>query len=766
MFGQILDKSKERHLQSLYFTVNHHANRRLDEAFECGVRLALRLAGILAAGLLLLLFLGSELVRHAHGQTRSAPIQIAQINTTLYVGQVGYPTIQSAVTKGCSASAPGWQVVIQAGAAPSDTPAAAAGCAGVWIRDERTSATVTYTWNGSAYAPPAPPSTVVAISPQPTGGQTIQQPAGTTLAVSSFNNALNADLFPGATLDLQIAAADAQLGSSPGVITVNSPGAIASPFTVGANHALVINAPITLAAKVNLGSGVTVACQGAGSITVTNGTTYPFEEAGTSTVSIRNCPVHGPAGYLLHVTGTASHISLVGDRVDGMGLFHSADANNTNGVTDLLIADNTDTYTTTSGSNSAGVYGFWVVGARIHGNSFSHTFHGVQWWGGDASSFNLATGLASDWEVTGNTCDHVFQACIWGSMGSDITVAGNNSDTNGDVAFDSEGGVRVNFTGNSAKVCGSGCGAWFFAQQDLSFTGSVFEATGSDGFLGKNASVNPGKQNRVNLLSNTITCATLCNAALLDAVSQLHIEANQITNGIIVPTSYTALEASISGNKLDFLVPLPSNGTAIAVPAPLNGATLVIDNNVVRTEVAQPSGTTGILATNVDYNSPNYGFLTRNKISGFATGILTQSNGGNGGVPMFWNVERNTINATTAIAHTATNTNETYRQTQDNLDYGGHVLPGTTVGQFQSVVVGPTAAAVGAQATATLNWPNYTAGTYSPICGVYTQAGAPALVNNGTLAQGTATSITVTIQATTAAAATGIVVCSQFPHNP
>lgn len=78
--------------------------------------------------------------------SQSGPINTSQLNSDLYVGQVQgiYPTIQSAVSKGCS-TITGGRVIIAIGSMPSDSISdVVSGCTKVTIEDQRISPIIDY----------------------------------------------------------------------------------------------------------------------------------------------------------------------------------------------------------------------------------------------------------------------------------------------------------------------------------------------------------------------------------------------------------------------------------------------------------------------------------------------------------------------------------------------------------------------------------------------------------------------------------------------
>jgi hypothetical protein len=102
--------------------------------------------------LLLIVLVFFIVMRRMHAQTNTGPMRTPQINQQLYVGQSGYPTIQSAVTSGCNLTGHSYAVIILPGVTPSDTPTSpVGGCTGTYIEDRRSVPIVYYQWSGSVY---------------------------------------------------------------------------------------------------------------------------------------------------------------------------------------------------------------------------------------------------------------------------------------------------------------------------------------------------------------------------------------------------------------------------------------------------------------------------------------------------------------------------------------------------------------------------------------------------------------------------------------
>ena len=633
--------------------------------------------------------------------------------------------------------------------------------------------------NFDLYVPSTPGRTVTTAGPMglqgPVGTGSVVTANGAqgnfaisnNLTAGSIQGVLTVDSQPGTELGAQINAADAKLGVSAGVMAIFAPATITTTPTISSNHTVFLYGPITINnVGILMGNHVAWRCVGPGaSITVLGNIPGLFNQHGVSDFKIEGCTVHGSltnvGNYLIDVNGTVSGTQVLGNQVDSMGLVTSLNATN---LDNLKVIGNTDTYATGGSGNASGVYGFWVTHAVIQGNTFISTLNGAQWWGGDAAVSGLSTGLAANWTATGNHCIGV-GACIWGSMGTDMTVTGNTDLGCGDVCFDEEGGVRNSFTANHANQCTNGCFASFYGGLDNIFDGNTAEATGSTGFLLRNASEIPQAVTGLRVEGNTFTCSTLCDAALIDPAYDFYFENNSIRNGVFGSTKYGGGQVSISRNGWDFSV--TTAAPVITVPQMLNGGTAIVDDNTIMSSVTQPSNAVAISAITGDYNSADWYFFRRNTINEFPTGISTTAAGGNAGVPVYWSLEKNTIGSAT-IAHSflnpTTNTYpyENYRVTADNKDFFGNTILGVNIGQVLQGQSGTTAAAIGATTTAVLSYtatPNGIAPAW--VCGVTATTGSPSIVNYTNTAKN---QITVTLQATTAVAAAGVALCQEVGY--
>ena len=477
--------------------------------------------------------------------------------------------------------------------------------------------------------------------------------------------AQNADLYPGTDLGAKIRAADAALGGGPGVISVNSPATLSTPVVLGGQHNLVLNAHVLWSASMTLAGSNDVSCSGKGGISSTLAAAIPvFTGRGVRQVTIHNCAVsmvssspvfagNGPTSLSMH------HLTVTGGTLAQINPDHGESAG------DPASNLNFDHNSVQGASPSGGEAGLLLVNtttATVDSNSFTGVSSGLQWWGGDSARGNVAqvtrTGKLT---LTGNHC-HAVTACLWGSMGYDITVAHNTADGCIDVCFDAEGAVDTSFVGNTATNCNNGCGAIFFFSRNTSFVGNTFSGDSKGGglFFIKNSSADPVSHAGLKVSKNTLTCATTCNAFLQEAVSQASFDANVVTNGVYTPAGF-GQNVSISHNQFVFSRALPTNAAVIRGPSITGGTSLTIDGNSVSSSVSQGTDAACISAVWNDFNNTDTYVIRNNRCEGaspFPVSIATETAGANPGPHVIWRLEGNF--GTGRIVHKQTTNNEIY----------------------------------------------------------------------------------------------------------
>ena len=309
---------------------------------------------------------------------------------------------------------------------------------------------------------------------------------------------LRAEDLPGADLGEKIAAADARLGSSPGVILVSSGGQIRTGLTLHPGHALDLRAPVEWGATVVLAGNNDIVCTGRGSIHSTlpayafpGPTGMLLSAHHASQIRIRGCRISATAPSIVLAGYPMSGVVMENNTLEGLSLA----ATNEGTSLHLSFRDNSVAFPAKNGG-IIGLSLFYAKNVEARGNHFKNIGHGIEWWGGDsgAPGSNLAqVTAAGEMEFTGNFCSNLQGACIWGSMGYAIKIAGNSADGCGDVCFDSEGGKDVSISGNTASGCANGCAATFFFGKGISVTNNHFRGQSPGGGLIfiKNASQNP-----------------------------------------------------------------------------------------------------------------------------------------------------------------------------------------------------------------------------------------------------------------------------------
>ena len=271
-----------------------------------------------------------------------------------------------------------------------------------------------------------------------------------------------------------IAAQQAQLGSQPGVIVLDRAARLEGEITLAVGQSLRIAAPLSVSqATVHLSGHNEIRCDAP--IVVENGTDL-FVADGAEDISVRGCDVtvRGRAGGYLLTATRSMRVTATDNHLVSMALFNT---HNTGGdasrTTDVTLTGNSTEFPREGGP--IGVYLLYVVRATVSNNRFRRTGHGIEWWGGDGNiGWHGAEAVngAGDLSITGNQCYSAGGACVWGSMGFNVTVSGNSADTCSDVCFDTEGGVRNLFTGNVAQACGNGCYSAQMESVDAVFSGN------------------------------------------------------------------------------------------------------------------------------------------------------------------------------------------------------------------------------------------------------------------------------------------------------
>lgn len=487
----------------------------------------------------------------------------------------------------------------------------------------------------------------------------------TSISSGTFQRTVEVGNFAGADLGAKLRAADVALGSEHGTLRVSSPGRLTTPVTLSIGHALQIAAPVSWGATVALSGGNDVGCAGQGTISATMPVTIPLLSAsGVAQLSIHDCPVSFAANSpVLLADGihqvTMSHLNVTGGSLAQINGAHGNDSGGAAGemsFTNNVVRDAPNT-------GGAALLLVNTTGAKIENNRFDGISTGTQWWGGDSANGNIAeVNRTGKMTLTGNQC-HGVTACLWGSMGYGITVAHNQADGCSDVCFDTEGGLDTVFESNVATNCGNGCGAIFFFSKNVTFRANVFSADARGGGLIfiKNRSADPRSHTGFVVSGNKLTCVTICNAFLQEAVSQATFQSNVITNGVFATVGF-GQQIAILENQFTFTRALGAGAAVINGPSITGGTSLTIQGNIVTSSVPQGADSKCINAIWNDFNNVDAYFIRKNRCEGsspFPVAIATNTAGANPGPHADWHIEENFLGGG-RIVHLKTTSNETY----------------------------------------------------------------------------------------------------------
>ena len=462
-----------------------------------------------------------------------------------------------------------------------------------------------------------------------------------------------AERFAGADLGAKINAADASLGALPGTIGVAEPGTLATAVRLRPNHTLRLLAPVTMKAAITVTGGDTLECNG-GAAAITSTMTYNaplvLPTAGADGVTIKDCAVQSNHGYFVGLLPGVwvTNFRMLHNHGQSTNLYIQTNEPKVPMSSNLLFEGNTVAYP--APDPRQGEAGILLAGpvqnVRAAGNHFKGGGHGIQQFGGDAASYpELAAILAAHSQnsaYSGNTCDHVAGACIWGSMMNAVVISGNSADGCGDVCFDAEGSANVTIESNFAQGCGAGCFSQFFSAFHNAIRGNTGSSDGSAIVLFKNADPGvPQHQRDTAVTGNMLTCEKgICPAVLLESNYATTIDGNTIVNGSLSGIGQSPL-AVVRNNVMSFSLPAT---VGMAIPNQGDGGMSVVSGNIVRSSVAQAATSPCMAALSNGNNRADTYVIQNNVCSGFGDVDLKLTNdGGNHGVPVFWRVTGNLL---------------------------------------------------------------------------------------------------------------------------
>lgn len=185
---------------------------------------------------------------------------------------------------------------------------------------------------------------------------------------------------------------------------------------------------------------------------------------------------------------------------------------------------------------------------RITGCYINTAVAGIQWWGGDSSTYG-AVGM-SDLTISSCTVKNVSSG-IWGSLATRVTVTGCSVETCSDVGIDFEGCTYSTATGCTVKDATNGGMTVFYASTNVAFTSCV--VTGAGSAFKSFGTTTPNSNISVN------GCTLVSSGTTAFYTDQSSMTRSRITNCVIASSSTTVApvrlldcdEVGLIGNEIN-----------------------------------------------------------------------------------------------------------------------------------------------------------------------------------------------------------------------
>lgn len=449
--------------------------------------------------------------------------------------------------------------------------------------------------------------------------------------------------YPGADVGAKINAADTATLGIPADIVVQCSGTIMTVPTITSGHRLILAAPLTWGSVAPILSSNTQII-GSGNKAVQ---TVSVMAAWIISTSLTNLEIDN-----LWVTNT-SVPTLEGSAILECISCTGVTMNHNHGF-GIGVLFTRSTATTYAGVNSGNLTkGIHIEGNFVDGNEFGtaqssrvitlawlqfaqnvtavgndiiNGEYNLEWWGGTAGAEGLVLTnprWAQNISVVGGHATNVVTGW-WGSMGSNITVAGVVVDGCIDTCLDAESSSYVNFTGFSVRNGGpgpsSGALAVFFSSQHNTFGPGtvVLDTTAFQPIFAHNASQNLALAANVTFHDINFVCNDPVNPCVMkfDAIGSLRFDDNTIINSDMSFTQTNNSDYEIARNN--FTMPVSQANSVIVIPGQVNtisGSSRIEDNHF--TVNAYPSGVYAIKATITDSNFSDQLFVGGNTTQGF-----------------------------------------------------------------------------------------------------------------------------------------------------
>jgi len=271
-----------------------------------------------------------------------------------------------------------------------------------------------------------------------------------------------------------------------------------------------------------------------------------------------------------------------------------------------------------------------IIGYNRCENDSAIAQHGIMWWGGD-SNVSSTIGV-TDIVIVGNRVKNVLGG-IWGSLGSHITVTGNNVENCSDVGIDFEGCSHFTCTGNTALECQYGCYSIFYGCSDgvfsgntgtnIVYTGAGFYATTNSTYI----------NTRIKVTGNNFSTIGPCIYA--DANGNKSLTNSAITDNTLFSNGNRAISILENTNLLIAMNHCTTSGSGVGIGLEGVSASIVRDNTLFGfgDPSSAPTSAGGIFLYRRSSTYPSrYNVVRGNRIDSYnysindaCTGDVTQS---------------------------------------------------------------------------------------------------------------------------------------------
>jgi Pectate lyase superfamily protein len=426
------------------------------------------------------------------------------------------------------------------------------------------------------------------------------------------------------------------------------------------------------------GSAVTnVAIEGLkfeSSMAVTASETYGIKVTDCQQVKVTNCQSSSVNLFLAASSG-ANYAAVVTDETN-VGFNCSADI-----VVSNCIVDGPGQV---SQASQGGIYMQYVQRFAVTNCVVKNAGHGVQYYGGDSNpAVNGAVANERKCKlgsISNCVIENIEGGGVFGSMGDGIVVSSCSVKNCNDVGIDFEGSNNCAATGNYLSNCVNGGLTNFFFCRSIVFSGNtVVQSTATyPAYRCYNSSLTTDNKS-VTLTGNTFNC-TDSNVGSVDwnngPSETINVTGNTFINTVLYVVATNLKYVNIVGNSLLFPTANSIAFTGIRLSGVVGQGVSNIKNNVVVSDVVQPSGSTGIFVSGNDFNFVDVHTIESNTTLGFLVDIKTDNYGTNAGVGIVFNIINNCFGVPNYLRVESGAANSTVNF--DGNTYNGLPYPSTT----------------------------------------------------------------------------------------